>query len=171
MEKSSVEVIVKTLIEHQVRYLIAGGLAVAAHGYVRFTADVDLILATDEANLKRAVAALESLDYRSRAPVEFSEFIDPRNRQQWAGDKHMIVFSLYSPRHPATEIDLFLEPPLDFEKAYAAAANIELAPNVRGSFCSLNDLISLKEKGGRPQDLRDIAQLRRLQQENRNERT
>ena len=169
MEKSSVEAIVKTLSEHQVRYLIAGGLAVAAHGYVRFTADVDLILAIDEANLRRAVVALQSQGYRPRAPVEFSEFVDPRKRRQWASEKNMIVFSLHSPRHVATEIDLFLEPPLDFEKAYSTAALIELAPNVRGSFCSLTDLIALKEKVGRPQDLRDVAQLRRLQQEKDNE--
>jgi len=42
--KRSVEAIVDALNAAGVRYLIAGGLAVVAHGYVRFTADVDLIL-------------------------------------------------------------------------------------------------------------------------------
>ena len=44
-----------------VRYLVAGGLAVVAHGYLRFTADVDLIVDLEPANVTRAVAALESL--------------------------------------------------------------------------------------------------------------
>ncbi len=41
MERGSVEAIVAALNENQVQYLIVGGLAVVAHGYVRFTADVD----------------------------------------------------------------------------------------------------------------------------------
>ena len=43
MEKRSVEAVVRGFNEAQVRYLIAGGVAVVAHGYVRFTADLDLI--------------------------------------------------------------------------------------------------------------------------------
>jgi len=39
-----VESIVVALNAAKVRFLIVGGLAVAAHGYLRFTADVDLVL-------------------------------------------------------------------------------------------------------------------------------
>lgn len=41
-----------------VRYLVAGGLAVNAHGYVRFTADIDLVIALDADNIISAFAAL-----------------------------------------------------------------------------------------------------------------
>jgi len=41
MEKHSVDAIVGALNMANVRYLVAGGLAVVAQGYVRFTADVD----------------------------------------------------------------------------------------------------------------------------------
>ena len=58
MRKQSVEEIVRVLNAASVRYLIAGGLAVVAHGYLRFTADVDLILDLDEDNTRRALAAL-----------------------------------------------------------------------------------------------------------------
>lgn len=44
MERRSVEAIVRALNDAGVRYLIAGGVAVVAHGYVRFTADLDVIL-------------------------------------------------------------------------------------------------------------------------------
>lgn len=43
MEKNSVEAIVGALNEAGVRYLIVGGMAVVAHGYLRFTADLDLM--------------------------------------------------------------------------------------------------------------------------------
>lgn len=39
MKRDSVVAIVQALNENEVQYLIVGGLAVVAHGYVRFTAD------------------------------------------------------------------------------------------------------------------------------------
>src|SRR5574341_2630390 len=128
MERGSVVAIVEALNVRQVRYLIVGGLAVVAHGYVRFTADVDLLLSVDHDNLTRAVEALKSLGYRPRAPVAFEDFIDPSKRQQWAVEKNMTVFSLFADAHRATEIDLFLEPPIDFDAAYARAVRQEVAP-------------------------------------------
>ena len=71
MEKHSVDAIVGALNMANVRYLVAGGLAVVAHGYVRFTADVDLIIDLEPGNVMRAVASLERLGYRPRAPVAF----------------------------------------------------------------------------------------------------
>jgi hypothetical protein len=41
MEVRSIEAIVKALNAAKVKYLIVGGLAVNAHGYERFTNDVD----------------------------------------------------------------------------------------------------------------------------------
>ena len=40
MQKNSVVEVVRSLNDSGVRYLIAGGLAVVAHGYLRLTADV-----------------------------------------------------------------------------------------------------------------------------------
>lgn len=157
MNGGSVEAIVRALAEANVRYLIAGGLAVVAHGYVRFTADIDLVL--DPKGLQRAVPALEALGYRARAPVPFAEFVDPDQRREWAETKGMTVFSLFSPDHPATEIDLFLEPPVDFEEAYAGASRFEVAPGVPATFVSRDLLIAMKRRAGRPQDLLDVAQL------------
>ena len=87
MEKSSVEAIANTLNAAAVRYLIAGGLAVVAHGYVRFTADLDVIIDLEPANVGRAVAALSQLGYQPRAPVGLSEFADPKKRAMWVREK------------------------------------------------------------------------------------
>jgi hypothetical protein len=162
MDKSSVQAIVEALNHRQVQYLIVGGLAVVAHGYVRLTADVDLMLAIDGPNLSRAVAAMKSLDYRPRAPVAIEDFLSADLRGQWATQKNMVVFALYSPRYPGTEVDFFLEPPIDFGPAYAAAVRLEVAPGTLATFCGVDDLIRMKTKAGRPRDLEDIRQLRRL---------
>ena len=57
-----------------VRYLIVGGLAVNAHGYVRLTRDIDIVLALDEANAARGVTSLINVGYRwlSRSPQNSS---------------------------------------------------------------------------------------------------
>jgi len=159
MKRDSVVAIVAALNENEVRYLVVGGLAVVAHGYVRFTADVDLILAPDPENLKRAVETLKILGYRPRAPVDFDDYVDPSKRQLWAQEKNMTVFSLFSDVHRATEIDLFLEPPIDFDAAYARTFRQEVAAGTDATFCSLGDLIALKRLSGRPEDQDDIRKL------------
>ena len=144
MTRSSVESIVASLEAAGVRYLIAGGLAVVAHGHVRFTADVDLVLAPDEDNLRQAVAVLESHGYVPRAPVPLSAFADRAERTRWQREKGMVVFSTHSARHPATEVDLFLEPPIDFESAWRSSVRLELTPGVTARFVSLADLRAMK---------------------------
>lgn len=44
MKISSLESILRALAEAEARYLIVGGLAVAAHGYGRLTFDLDLVV-------------------------------------------------------------------------------------------------------------------------------
>ena len=165
MTRRSVEAIVETLNAGGVRYLIAGGLAVVAHGHVRFTADVDLILDLTDGNVARAVEALQALGYRPRVPVSFEDFAKPDKRAQWAREKHMTVFSLYSDAHAATEIDLFVESPLDFEAAYASAARMEVAPGIEAVFVGYRDLVRLKELAGRDTDLDDIKRLRAVHED------
>jgi predicted nucleotidyltransferase len=160
METRSIEAVVRALNAHNVRYLIVGGLAVVAHGYARFTADLDLFLDLEEENLRRAVASLSQLGYRPRAPVEFVRFVDPDTRATWIRDKGLTVFSLFSPQHAATEIDLFAEAPLVFQDAYASAVRMEVAPGAVATFIGLEDLIALKTRAGRPQDVHDVERLR-----------
>jgi hypothetical protein len=159
MERRSVEAIVGALEAAGTRYLIVGGLAVAAHGYVRFTADINIVLDPAPAALRAAIEALRGLDYRPRAPVAIEEFADPEKRARWIQEKGLTVFSLFSDRHPATEIDLFVEPPFDFDSTYARARRFELAPGLQATFVGLSDLLDMKRTAGRPQDQQDLEAL------------
>jgi hypothetical protein len=51
MKLASIEAIIRVLENAGVRYLVAGGLAVNAHGYLRFTQNMDLVIALDPANI------------------------------------------------------------------------------------------------------------------------
>src|SRR5580765_720126 len=162
MERRSVEAIFGALNGSGARYLVVGGLAVVAHGYVRLTADIDIVLDPDPGALRRAIDALVALGYRPRAPVEFAEFAEPEKRRQWARDKGLTVFSVFSRRHHATEVDLFLESPFDFDRAYARAARFPVADGIEGTFVGLDDLMAMKKAAARPQDLDDVEGLRSL---------
>jgi hypothetical protein len=163
MERRSVGTIVEALNRARVRYLVVGGLAVVAHGVVRFTADIDVVLDPTPEAMRRAIEALSTLGYRPRAPVDFAEFADPQKRSRWLLEKGLTVFSAFSPDHPATEIDLFMEPPFDFESVYSRANRFEVVPGVEATFIGLSDLVAVKRRAGRPQDLRDVEDLESLQ--------
>ncbi len=165
MTQGSVATVVRALNDAGVRYLIAGGLAGAAHGHLRFTADVDLILALDADNIARALPVLKELDYRPRVPVPLEAFADPVQRATWVRERHMMVFSLFSPSHAATEIDLFVESPLDFEAAYAGRVEQSVDRDTPAAFVGRDDLLAMKRRAARPQDLADIDALESLARE------
>lgn len=58
---------------HGVKYALIGGYALAAHGIVRFSEDVDVLVAPDEENTRRWVAALCELPDRAAAELEGEE--------------------------------------------------------------------------------------------------
>ncbi len=74
----------------------------------------------------------------------------------------MTVFSLSSPDHPATEVDLFLETHFDFTAVYDRCSRLEVAPGLVASFVGLDDLVEMKRKAGRQQDLLDAERLERF---------
>lgn len=51
----------RALEARQVDYVLVGGMALAAHGLLRATEDIDLFVATDEGNVERLRAALRSV--------------------------------------------------------------------------------------------------------------
>ena len=64
MKVASLEAIFRALQEAEARYLVVGGLAVVAHGYIRMTKDLDLLLDLSSESLKRSLTVLQGLGYR-----------------------------------------------------------------------------------------------------------
>lgn len=165
MERRSLAALARALDAANVRYLIAGGLAVVAHGYVRYTSDLDLVLDPDPAAMGRAVVELSALGYRPRLPVRFEDLADAGKRAEWAKEKGMMVFSLISPEHDKTNVDVFLECPFDFESAYARALRGATEGGLELTFVPLDELLEMKRRAGRRNDLDDIEKLELLRDE------
>ena len=161
MKLGSVDVLVQALDKGRVRYLVAGGLAVNAHGYLRFTRDVDLVIQLDPDNIIAAFRAMEGIGYRPIVPVTASDLADPAKRTAWHRDKGMTVLNFWCDAHPDTPVDVFVTEPFDFDEEYAGAL-VKPLGTVAVRFVSIPSLIRMKEIAGRPQDKIDIDYLRKL---------
>ena len=162
MRLASFEMIAKALEAEGVRYLIAGGLAVNAHGVLRFTKDLDLVIQLIPENISRAFSALGKLGYRPSVPVTARQFADAEQRREWLEEKGMQVLQFWSDSHRETPVDVFVDEPFSFDEEYERALLKPLYGTVDVRFVSLPTLIEMKREVGRTEDLNDIEQLSKL---------
>jgi hypothetical protein len=163
MEVRSIEAIVRTLNEAKVRYFIVGGIAVNAHGFVRLTRDLDIVLALDPENAALGLRTLLDVGYNLSVPgAKPEDFADAGIREEWRQAKQMIVLKLWSDEHRRTPIAIFVYEPFDFASEGAKAGLKEVCPGVMAPVVSLETLLEMKRSAGRPQDLTDIQELQRM---------
>jgi hypothetical protein len=167
MKLAAFEAIASALRDAGVRYLVAGGVAVNAHGYLRLTYDVDLVIQLAPENIQLAFSALAGLGYRPTVPVTAEQFSDPAQRARWIREKGMQVLNFHSDRHRPFTVDVFVSVPFDFEREYGAAMQGELAPGLIVHFVSIPALIEMKRLANRARDLDDIEHLRMILEEQR----
>lgn len=158
------ENVFRSLQKQNIRYAVAGGVALVLHGVVRFTADLDLIVDLEQENLGRFVQAVTELGYRPRNPVKAGDLLDPAVREQWKREKDMTVFSFVDPSQPMTLIDVFIEEKIPFREVMQELVQME-ARGIMIPVVSQRHLKRLKKAAGRPQDLADIEALEALESE------
>lgn len=159
MEISGAEAVFDALNRADVAYLVVGGLAVNAHGYVRMTMDIDLVIALNPENILKALHALAEACFRPAVPVTPEQFADPANRKRWREEKEMRVLKLWSDKYRLSPVDIFIYEPFDFAAEYARAQHLELREGLSVPIVSLEALLTMKREAGRPQDLADIDAL------------
>ena len=162
MEVRSIEAMVRALNEAKVRYLIVGGLAVNAHGFVRLTRDVDIVLALDPENAALGLNTLLKIGYAMAIPARPEEFANAETREDWRRTKQMIVLKLWSDQHQRTPVDIFVYEPFAFEEEIKVATELEVCPGLLAPVVSLATLLEMKRTAARPQDLIDVAELQRM---------
>ena len=145
-----------------VRFIVCGGQAVVAHGYVRFTADLDLAIHLGADSVRGAVAALRGVGYRIALPITADQFADEQVRERWAREKNMTVLNFISDADPLGTIDIFIGDPFDFDAEHAAADCFDLVPGLQWRVLRIDALIDMKLAVGRAVDLDDVEHLRAL---------
>ena len=160
----NVRQIFAALNDAMVDYVVVGGMAVILHGYLRATADLDLVIGLAPANCKRGLQALVSIGFRPRLPVAIEEFADPRKREEWIEQRNMLVFQLWDPANPMRSLDVFVKEPIAFDALLRDAVSKDI-DGIPVRVASIEHLIEMKQVAGRPRDLDDIARLRQIRDE------
>ncbi len=156
MDELDLMAIFRVFNQHQVDYIVIGGVAVGVYGYVRATKDLDLVPNPDPDNLERLSSALKEIDAKidQIGDLDSAVGLDPEGLgmggnfvtstklgrldiMQFQGDRDL--FKFLSPSTIEVDVDDF-----------------------KVKVCSLADLCILKRETGRDADILDIEEIEKV---------
>ncbi len=152
------EKVFRALNKARVKYLVVGGVAVNLHGYLRFTGDLDLLLMLEEKNLEKMSKVMQDLGYSERLPVSIMELKDEKQVRVWIKEKNMNAFSFTPPYDNPLQIDIVMEESLKYDEMSLKKVKKQIS-GVTIPVVSIEDLIKMKKKVKRRQDMFDIEAL------------
>jgi hypothetical protein len=157
------EQLLSALQDAGVEFVIIGGFALAAHGYVRGTHDIDVVPNPNHANLTRLARVLRRLDAEidigDREPDERGVELDADSLAQ-GGNLRLRT------RFGALDVMQDLRGMRSYGHLRTNAIETSLDGVARPLlFAGYDELIAMKAAAGRDQDLIDIAELRRARGE------
>ena len=135
---------VELFLEHNVRFLIVGGYALAAHGLPRATGDLGAWVWVNPENAQNIMRALNAFGFQNLSLTE-SDF-----------SKEDSIIQL---GYPPFRIDILTS--IDgvvFDQAWEKKIVVELN-GMNVPFIGRDDLITNKKAAGRPQDIADVSRL------------
>jgi predicted nucleotidyltransferase len=146
--------ILRILSEHQVDFIVVGGLGAVLQGAPIATFDLDLVHSRTPANIDRLMRSLEALDasYRGQA----GRTIRP-TPPHLATPGHQLLMTLAGP------LDLLgvIGKGRGYDELLAHTVELEVGAGVRVRVLDLATLIETKEEAGRDKDRAVLAILRR----------
>ena len=149
----------RVLQEHDVKFVLIGGVAGRLWGSPTLTNDTDVCCAPDVANLTRLADALLSLDARLRGVEDDVPF---RLDAQTLANGQTFTFATN-----VGALDVLAIPAgtRGFDELAANAATFDLGDDLRVPVCSLDDLIRMKRAAGRPKDRIELEVLTAVREE------
>jgi hypothetical protein len=135
---------IESLNSRGVEYLIVGAVALAHHGFPRYTGDLDILVRNSPENAQRLEGVLQSFGF-SALGLKAADFI---------GSYQVVQLGL-----PPNRIDLLTSiTGVSFEEAWRERIEAVLE-GMRVNFIGRQALIQNKKATRRPQDLADLAAL------------
>lgn len=143
--------LLSTLARYDVEFVVIGGFALAPHGYIRATKDLDVVPNPDPENLDRLAGALRDLGAQPDVGELGSEELDiaPDERGLRLGGNWVLATRF-------GRLDIMQSVPglRDYRQLRAGAIEVDGA-----LYAGYDELISMKAASGRDEDLRDIGAL------------
>lgn len=147
--------IVNALESVKVKYAIVGGYAVAMHGAVRGTIDVDIVIQINKSAFKRTENAFHNLGLKSRLPVTSDDVYN--FREEYINNRNLTAWSFVNPDKPTDIVDIIITEDLTGIKTVTKNVGKK-----KIKVASIEDLIRMKSKTKRKQDIEDIKALKAL---------
>ncbi|MFT7525552.1 MAG: hypothetical protein ACI9LY_000688 [Arenicella sp.] len=151
------ETICRAFEEAKVPYAIVGGHAVALHGAVRGTVDIDFIITWTKKTLLSAENALNKLGLVSRLPINANDVFEFRD--EYMNTRNLIAWNFYHPLDLSKQVDIVISHDLKSMKTKSVTAG-----STRVKVLSINHLIDMKREAGREQDIADIKALTNIRE-------
>ncbi len=147
-----IQKITESFKAHKVPFAIVGGYAVALHGALRGTVDVDIVIRLKKKDFLGAEAALKSLGLNSRLPVTAEEVF--QFRQEYIERRNLVAWTFVNPNRPIEIVDIILTEDLSEHTITTIRVGKMSLPVLE-----IGELIAMKKRSGRPQDLEDVRAL------------
>ncbi len=141
-----------------VKFLLVGGLAVAFHGYARYTADMDLWVEPDPANMNRLYTALAELGYPASMVNQIKRTRNLNNPTpiKLQDDKNRLKIDLMT---------YIFQSKVSWQECYDSADTMALS-SINVPVVNIERLIDLKENTNRldnsMKDLVDAQELKKI---------
>ena len=147
--------VVGQLEKYKIPYALVGGYAVALHGAVRGTVDVDFIISWSLKNLKSVELSLGEIGLKARLPIGAEDIFN--FKENYIKEKNLIAWNFFNPDNPLEVVDVII--------VYDLKKNMIKEIDVKGKKMNIlakKYLIEMKKSSGREQDLIDVKALEQL---------
>jgi hypothetical protein len=149
----------RTLVDHDVRFVVIGGVAGRLWGSPTLTNDTDVCAAADADNLTRLADALRELGARLRGVDDDVPFL--------LDARALASAEAFTFATDVGALDVLMAPAgtAGFPELEANAERFDLGEGLVVSVCALDDLIRMKRAAGRPKDRIELEVLAAVRDE------
>ena len=145
------EKLLARLARAKVKFIIAGGVAVALNGFVRTTEDVDILIEASRDNIVRLLDELGDFGEGHARELSVADFSDSEGSIRIIEEFPLDVFTIMRGKRYADLV---------------GAAKTTRIDDVEVNYLNADALIALKSDSQRNQDRIDVSALRSLQDRN-----
>ena len=150
------ERVCEVLSKGGIRYVIVGGYAVALHGAIRGTLDIDIALRWTRNDVQNAEIALHAIGLISRLPITARDVFEFRD--EYIRNRNLVAWNFHNPADPSENVNVII-----IFDAKGKRATYKHVGTVTVPVLNIRDLIRIKKESARPQDLEDVRALEKLQ--------
>ena len=138
--------------QEKIPYAVVGGYALALHGIIRATVDIDFVVSLDEKHLKTTEGLLKKEGLQSRIPIRAQDVA--QFHEEYRKNRNLIAWSFVDFKDPTRQVDLLIFPYLnDLETEQISVHGVKVR------VATLKSLLKMKRLANRPEDQLDIQKI------------